>query len=346
MKVLHVVFNLSDYSGAAFQAKLIKTALDSNINSDILSIETNKDINISGDFTSVYKKKYISLLLVLLKKIWGSDIVHIHGFSIFALSVALFLRKKVILKTTLNGSDDLETIYNSKYSALKIFLARRVSKNVVLSINELAINTRYIDRQRIVKIPNSVVLPSVDVFNKDKTMFCSVGIMSERKGFIDSIRYFKKNYSHIPGAKLYIIGPLPKFGEEREDCSYKYYESCLSEATGHNVFFTGKISKIELNAIYKKSQAFLFFSKREGMPNVLLEAMAYNCVPITGEIGGVASEIIEDKVSGFIVDFDEVIYLDQIEKISLAREPYLRVQSRNDIEVISKIYRNLYESIY
>jgi len=61
------------------------------------------------------------------------------------------------------------------------------------------------------------------------------------------------------------------------------------------VIFTGKLSKDKTYDIYKKSVALLFFSKKEGMPNVLLEAMAHNCIPIVSDIYEVSKEIIGDN---------------------------------------------------
>lgn len=346
MNVLHVVFNLSNYSGAAFQASTLISEINSDVfNNKILSIESAKNYESFNNSISVYKRDYFELIFILIKSIIHSDIVHIHGFSVFSLFITWILRKKVILKTTLNGSDDLFSIANSRFGSFKIYLASKVARNVVLSNNEFLINEKFIPNARIIKIPNSVIIPVLDGISKEPLTFCSVGIMSERKGFLDAIIYFIDNYSCFSDSKLYIVGPLPNIEEESEDCSYAYYQKCLEKSRGYNIIFTGKLNKSELNEIYKKSISFLFFSKREGMPNVLLEAMSFNCVPITGEIGGVAREVIDNRCSGFIIEPSDKISLDEIYDLSQSFAAKIKVQNNNDIKVIASRYRDIYESI-
>jgi colanic acid/amylovoran biosynthesis glycosyltransferase len=49
----------------------------------------------------------------------------------------------------------------------------------------------------------------------------------------------------------------------------------------------------------------LLFSKREGLPNVIIEAMGVGSVIITTNVGGIP-EIINDNKNGFLIPYGDV----------------------------------------
>ena len=170
------------------------------------------------------------------------------------------------------------------------------------------INSKYIDNSKIELIPNGVLMAeNCPTLKEKENAFCFVGLVCERKKTYESIKYFIDNYSQDITTKMYVVGPYKNM-QNNHEFSDEYVNKCFelikNNALENRVIFTDRVSKEETQNIFKKSKALLFFSDKEGMPNVVLEAMANNCVPITSEMDGVIREIFEDKKQGFILDGD------------------------------------------
>lgn len=74
--------------------------------------------------------------------------------------------------------------------------------------------------------------------------------------------------------------------------------------TSEYVFFEGKRSKTELLFYYSNADLFILPSESEGMPNVVLEAMAMGLPIIMTPCGG-SKELIQGN--GFIVPIDQFV---------------------------------------
>jgi glycosyltransferase involved in cell wall biosynthesis len=69
---------------------------------------------------------------------------------------------------------------------------------------------------------------------------------------------------------------------------------------GDAVRFTGYLDQENVAAILRESDALVLPSFAEGVPVVLMEAMASGKPVVATQVGGV-SELVEDGVSGFVV---------------------------------------------
>lgn len=70
---------------------------------------------------------------------------------------------------------------------------------------------------------------------------------------------------------------------------------------GESILFTGQVNESTLDAIYQRAAVFAMPSRGEGFGLVYLEAMQH-CLPCIGSIHDAAAEIIEDGVTGVLVD--------------------------------------------
>jgi phosphatidylinositol alpha-1,6-mannosyltransferase len=90
---------------------------------------------------------------------------------------------------------------------------------------------------------------------------------------------------------------------------------------GGSIRFTGFLSDPALEALYRESAVFAMPSRNEGFGLVYLEAMAHG-LPCIGSVHDAAGDVIEDGVTGFLVD--------QADSVALA-ERIVRLLSNEDL---------------
>lgn len=183
------------------------------------------------------------------------------------------LRGRLPYLVALRGSD--VPGYSRRLALLDFALLRHVSRRVwnsarvVVAVSEplrdLALQTR--PGLTIDVIPNGVdperfsPSPESDPF---EVLF--VGRLIERKGVDDLVRAFGDVAAAHPRARLVIAGSGPE-GDSLE---------ALAGASpgGDRIRFLGRVDRAVLPDIYRKAGVFVIPSRTEGMPNVMLEAMA------------------------------------------------------------------------
>jgi len=124
-----------------------------------------------------------------------------------------------------------------------------------------------------------------------------VGVISKLKGvphLISSIIKIAKTDKHF---KFLIVGDGPYFTEAKEEI--EKYE--LNE----NVIFTGWVSPEKIPVYMNKIKLLVIPSEIEGLPKVLLEAMACGTPVLASSVGGVP-DILDHDVNGFIFKRDQI----------------------------------------
>jgi glycosyltransferase involved in cell wall biosynthesis len=132
-------------------------------------------------------------------------------------------------------------------------------------LRELALQTR--PDLSIDVIPNGVDLkrfaPSPE---RDPFSVLFVGRLIERKGAEDLVRAFGEIAAAHPAARLVIAGS----GPER-----RALEELAGASVGADrIRFIGQVDREVLPDVYREAGVFVIPSSTEGMPNVMLEAMA------------------------------------------------------------------------
>ena len=80
------------------------------------------------------------------------------------------------------------------------------------------------------------------------------------------------------------------------------------------VEFKGIVKNIEKQ--YERASIFAFSSLSEGFPNVLLEAMNYECACISTDCPTGPSILIKNNVNGFLIPLaDEISYTNHLQKL-------------------------------
>jgi glycosyltransferase involved in cell wall biosynthesis len=143
--------------------------------------------------------------------------------------------------------------------------------------------------------------------------------------------------------KLLVVGD----GVEREALEKLSYALELNEKVG----FMGLRDKMELLEFYNLSDVFVLASYAEGLPRVLLEAMACGCVPVVTNVGSV-SAVVADGDTGFTIESGNYLELaEKAKKVLLMPEDQLRLmQIRGRQSVIvnfdtKKMWQSMLDSL-
>lgn len=184
-------------------------------------------------------------------------------------------------------------------------------------------------------IPCGVPVPAFSAsYHPDVFRLCFVGRLIERQKRVTEVaRGLCLAVEAVPGVEASIWGT----GAAHESVRRVLSESGLEE----RVRLEGPIENKDVQAKMSGCQAIVLLSDYEGTPTVLMEAMACGVVPICTKIGGGVEELIEDGVTGLLVndrgdDFVQAVrYLraDPERWRRLSRQARARVEERFSVDV-------------
>ncbi len=229
----------------------------------------------------------------------------------------LFYRKKLIVRT---GYDLFEFTLKNKKGVLKKMLYYFLTQFAILisdlytvsskSDEKLIIKRFFFARNKIKVRNNWVTIPETGNINErfDNKLLL-VGRLERQKNFNLLIENLKNSkYS------------LDIYGEGQEK------DTLEKIAVKNNVEtqFFGNIPNEELIKIYAKYKFFVLPSKFEGNPKVILEAMAAGCIVIASDIEN-HKEIIDNNVSGFLINFKDESLTNLLDELSLNKERLLNL---------------------
>lgn len=124
-----------------------------------------------------------------------------------------------------------------------------------------------------------------------------VGGLSKKKGIYDLLAAFKITLSRFPHAKLYLIG--------QSFLGKDINQLIKDEELNGKVYYMGPKPHAELPQWYNACDFLVLPSYTEGMPNVVLEAMACAKPVVVTPVGGIP-EVVENNVTGLLVEPGEV----------------------------------------
>lgn len=128
----------------------------------------------------------------------------------------------------------------------------------------------------------------IDVLPGERLLL-SVGNLVELKGHHLAIQ----SLSRIPEAKLAIVGE----GHEKS----RLKALARQHGVEDRVYLAGMVAQDNLRFWYNAADVLVLCSSREGMPNVLLEAMACGTPVVATNVGGIAEIVSNDYVGTLMV---------------------------------------------
>lgn len=150
-------------------------------------------------------------------------------------------------------------------------------------------------------------------FSPDQRLITFTGRFQERKRMVDLIYAWARIAPKHPQHQLVLIGD----GEEKHTCE----RLCEYLNIAHRVTFIGTIPHVE--QFLRITDLFVFPSRLEGLPNVVLEAMASELPILSTNISGI-KEVIEHGKTGHLVPPLSVEALSEALEFLLLNQAYAK----------------------
>lgn len=320
---------LPNYSGSAIQARnlsrhLVKHGVQASVVSANLSgglaLEVVDGLPIHRLRVAQNRQLQIpsfwaGLLWFLLRHRNDFDVFHAHGtLQHGSASIAGRLAgRPTILKVAMANSDIAFARQGRVNGLLNRFMVRLFDRYIATTesiANEFS--AEGLDVSRVCRIPNGVdtdtYAPAAAVGREAlrRTLglprgpiIIYVGILNRRKNVDGVLRIWRSAVTNGAAGHLVLLGPPPPAGD-----------SFLTELTGFQQLpeLAGRISMVgfrdNVAAYLQASDVFLFPSRQEGMPNVVLEAMACGLPVLVSHATGVDT-VVSHGVDGFAYPLDD-----------------------------------------
>ncbi len=324
----------------------------------------------------IVKKKTLQIPSFSLSLAWylfrhrsEYQIVHAHGTFQHAVAsvICRALGKKSILKIAMGNSDLAFQRQGRTWGRINRFLVRRFDRYIATSAEVYRECVAHgLEESRVRLIPNGVdtakFRPAAfdeerrrarrDLQLPDKPIVCFVGIMDARKNVDGILRVWRSVVRSGAVGHLVLVGPEPlDDGGERSEFCEQLRRFVAEEGLTETVTFTGRQEDV---ASYLRSADIFFFpSRREGMPNVLLEAMASGLACVASNIGG-SVDLIDDDHTGCLVPLDDedsmagriqTLLVDVGRSRELGRAARQAVVEGFSLEVTAERYMRLYQEL-
>ena len=291
------------------------------------------------------------------------DVLHSHGAHYLS-SVVGPISKLVgwhsIVKATMSN-DDLHGLRESAAGILHYLFLKTISAYIAIShdlVREFEL--KGFDSNRIHYIPNGVdtnrfrpALPTEKLelrvrfdLPPRKRILLSVGVFDKRKNIGWLIKEWDKQDGFDGKNFLLAIGP-----QSREDKQRLFLNSLkeIADRRRKDMRILDHVANIE--QYYKAADVFVLPSTNEGLPNVILEAMASGLPCIATRSPGTKELVVEDK-TGFLYDLNiEGEFVSKLRKLNNDQITLLGQNGRQEVEEnyslakIALIYSNLYKRL-
>jgi len=250
--------------------------------------------------------EFVVKCLSVLKKI-DPDIIHSQGFFN---DVVAYMANKLMGKRYVVGvvGSDINISFPFKDIAFRALLSR--AEAILTKTQEMKRRIENLvgaGKKKIYVVYNGV---DIDLFNADKyskyrrvtgkKRILFVGGLRKIKG----VKYLIMAMGHVlkktTDVELTIVGDGPQLGFLKRLVQSLNIQGYIR--------FVGRVEHEEIPMYMIRSDIFVLPSLYEGLPNVIIEALAMGLPVIATRVGGVP-EIIQDGVNGYLVEPRDVLNL-------------------------------------
>jgi glycosyltransferase involved in cell wall biosynthesis len=299
-----------------------------NMNSGSLDYQLPEGENLwstAGEFGRLdLLREAARLLATLALRGREVDIAHFHGLWWGELLSPVVLRrlgKKAVHTTSLFGCDNPGRV-RERWGSLGLNLYRRFDGVVALS-PALAEDCGNHGISRVLCLPNFLLVPELEAGRNESlraamrsrhrippedAALLFIGAAIQRKGIDVLIESYIRIARNYPRTWLILVGPCDKTAVAGFDLSYvdEQRGRLQSAHLSDRVIWAGMITdRRELVGYYSAADIFVFPTRREGSPNVLVEAMAAGLPIAATKLPGCTDNVVVDGESGFLTPLDD-----------------------------------------
>ncbi len=265
------------------------------------------------------------------------EIIHTHEYKSDIFGLLAAKREGIPIVTTAHGWF-INNFRDRVYKGVDRFLLRFF--DAVIAVSQKMYGEMLKDgvaRQKLWLIPNAVVLENYSPqrshptlreelnLASDTFLIGNIGRLSPEKGQKDFIEAISHIASRYPKAYFILVGDGP-------DRTFLYEYTKKFRLT-NRVFFTGH--RTDMANVYKSLDLVVLSSKTEGLPNIVLEAMAAMKPVIATDVGG-TSELVNHKKTGLLVPSHSIHALTQAMEYALSHPETMQEMSSMAFHYVCK----------
>jgi glycosyltransferase involved in cell wall biosynthesis len=300
------------------------------------------------------------------------DILHCFGpswLSLYAIGVARAFGKPTVLEMSRLGLDDPESMRTGDHLPLRGRFRHWLYRNADIFVSRSPAMTEACTKAGLVAPRVCEVANAVDVTRffpptpedratlrrkldlpESSVVLLFVGSMTPRKGVDLLLRAFERSVKERPPKLLLLVGPAGKSQAERAFA--EQLVALAGELGVHDrLRFIGLVNNVE--DYMRAGDALLFASESEGLPNVVLEAMASGLPVIMSRLHGVSDYLITSGADGLVVDRTVEALAEGIRRISGDQSFRIEIgaaaarcaRARFAPAVIDQAYRGIYDKL-
>lgn len=197
--------------------------------------------------------------------------VRLHGYEVFQATESFKVKIWNLLYTKTFNYNNTNADYVYSYGGK---ITDIITKNLKISTD------------KIISIPTGIEsswLNEEPLLPKKKVKFIFVGRYDIRKG-IKELNEALNNIKELPDFEFYFIGPIPD----------------QFKLTADNIHYLGQFNNAEeIKKQLQNCDVLVLPSHSEGMPNVIMEAMASGCAIIATDVGAI--HLMVDESNGWLI---------------------------------------------
>ncbi|MBU2707295.1 glycosyltransferase family 4 protein [Zooshikella marina] len=270
------------------------------------------------------------IFLLSIKVAKQVDIIHANwAINGLLCGISAFILRKPCI-TTVRG-EDINQITESKIHYLVVLLCLQLSSKVVCVskniLNKLVNNyPKYSNKLVCIHngIDNSFFQPLKLINTSNKIQLLTVSSLTNLKQIniiLEAISLTKKNIF------LTIVGSGPEEKNLKLLCKKLNIES--------KVKFEGAVKNDQLPSYYKRADIFILASKREGRPNVILEAFASGKVVVANKTAGI-EDIITNNKNGILFKYNSAEDLNNKIDFIISNKKIAHTLQKNAVSYLKK----------
>lgn len=279
----------------------------------------------------------VSFALIRFNSQIGEKIFFLTGTSLLPMLTAKLLGKKTILTAIASESKNIIYIYKGRSIFGKIFsniilaleiLCRDISDGIIVESPNLIL-TLGLNKYKHKIFPNGALFIDTSLFRiitplrNRKNLIGYFGRLSEEKGVINFAKSTHQILKKLDNVKFLIGGNGPLYNDVEKEINCK-------------TILCGQIPRENLYEYLNKVKLIVLPSYTEGLPNIVLEAMACG-TPVLATSVGAIPDLIKDGETGFIMENNSPTCI---------AENVIRVLEYPDLDKIVYNARKLIENEY